>query len=290
MRGHPGPRPRASSVSKRRATSRPRGTPSGPTGPARAGAVARVPAAAGTPWTSCRSGGSGRRTAARRHAGPAPSPAAVSATDRTTWAPRPSSSGCANCTSGHAHCSPSASRSKRRAKTDSVANGWNPEHSSCTKPGSVASTERTPPPGTSAASRTTTSTPAAARVTAAASPLGRSRPRPHALIPLSHRRTGPVHPTPRRIPRGACPLPPMTLRVEPGGTSHGSEAPQVTHGSESSSSRARACSVRPSGAVRARRQTRSPSRRPARHRGHGASGGRPRHPSGSPASVPRGRL
>src|SRR5687767_10118441 len=46
------------------------------------------------------------------------------------------------------------------------------EQTSCTKPGSVSSAERTPPPIVSAASCTSTSRPARASVIAAASPFG----------------------------------------------------------------------------------------------------------------------
>ena len=63
-------------------------------------------------------------------------------------------------------------RSIRRENAESTASGWNPEHSSCSSPGSVYSPLRVPPPIVGAASSTRTSTPSAARVTAAASPLG----------------------------------------------------------------------------------------------------------------------
>ena len=59
-----------------------------------------------------------------------------------------------------------------RKNGEAAASGWIAEQTSCMKPGSVSSSERTPPPIVSAASRTSTERPARASSIAAASPFG----------------------------------------------------------------------------------------------------------------------
>src|SRR5204863_1046551 len=118
----------------------------------------------------------------RRQAAPSrPRAAAVSSTDWSIVPALPSSSGCAQSTSGQRHSRPCRSSASERRNGEPTAIGWTAEQRSCTSPGTVSSPLRAPPPMSSSASRTVTSRPSRASATAAASPLG---PAPTTLTEL----------------------------------------------------------------------------------------------------------
>ena len=109
----------------------------------------------------------------RRYAAPSsPSPAAVSATDRSSTATRPPSSGWASGAGGSISSTPNRARSRSRKNGDAVEVPWTVEQMSWTKPGSVSSPLRIPPPIVALASYTTHRSPGAGEGDRGGQPVG----------------------------------------------------------------------------------------------------------------------
>jgi hypothetical protein len=109
----------------------------------------------------------------RRHRSPSdPRRSTVDDSDRVRTAARPPSNGCARSMTGQLQRSPYFSRFSARRTGEAAPVGWNAEHSSCSRPGTVSCALRAPPPIRSAASITVTATPAWASVTAPTRPFG----------------------------------------------------------------------------------------------------------------------